>query len=401
VTNEEPKSSFVAQPDVPERRGRPPSWAEHRAVEALARQKPEALAALADRLYSIGSRNGLAAVGITTAQPLLDARTAINQRVADGHHADMVFTFSRPEKATTPSRLVPDAASIVVGAWPYHFQLPTDLSNVRNGHSEFDYLGEVARYQWVDHYAALRSALRHLAVELKSNGWRARVLADDNALVDRAAAHRAGIGWFGKNANLLLPGHGSWFVLGAVVTNAPLPAAPEPVADGCGSCTRCIPACPTDAIVAPGVIDGRRCLAWLVQSAADIPEQFRTAMGARIYGCDDCQEACPENKVVIRRKGEVPPPPGTVARVDLVTMVTAPDDVLLERFGRWWLPNRNPDILRRNAVVALGNVGDPSDPELWLLLNDCAVENGYSAMVSRHAHWALRQLDARSGHGAK
>jgi epoxyqueuosine reductase len=394
VTGAEPTSSLPAELPLAQRRGRPPSWAEHRAAEAYAARQPQALAALAERLHAIAHNNGLAAVGITTAEPLLDARAAIHQRVAAGHHADMVFTFSRPEKATTPSRLIPDAASIVVGAWPYHFENPS-------AHASDRYVGEVARYQWIDHYSALRGALRHVAVELKASGWRARVLADDNVLVDRAAAHRAGIGWFGKNANLLLPGHGSWFVLGAVVTNAPLPTAPTPVADGCGSCSRCIPACPTDAIVAPGVIDGRRCLAWLVQSAADIPEPFRVAMGARVYGCDDCQEACPENKVVIRRKGETSAPPEALARVDLVAMVLATDDALLDRFGRWWLPNRNPDILRRNAVVALGNVGDPTDSELVRLLGNCAAQNGYSDMVARHAQWALARLAARASIGAQ
>src|SRR5207248_4820769 len=102
----------------------------------------------------------------------------------------------------------------------------------------------VARYSWSDHYGPLRDALGRVAERLEADGWRTRVLVDDNALVDREAAHRAGIGWYGKNTNLLLPGRGSWFVLGSVLTDAPLPTA-LPVADGCGSCTRCLPACPT------------------------------------------------------------------------------------------------------------------------------------------------------------
>src|SRR5438105_6711215 len=134
-----------------------------------------------------------------------------------------------------------------------------------------------------------------MARRLEVDGWRARVLADDNALVDREAARRAGLGWYGKNANVLLPGAGSWFVLGSVVTDAPLPPADHEVPDGCGSCTRCLDGCPTGAIVAPGVVDARRCLAWLVQQPGSFPVELRAALGDRIYGCDDCQEVCPPN----------------------------------------------------------------------------------------------------------
>jgi epoxyqueuosine reductase len=344
--------------------------------------------ALADRLATVGQMAGLAAVGITSADPLLNARQQLNQRVADGLHADMVFTFARPEQSTSPARLLPDAASVVVGAWPYRSAAPAQPPKAEHG--------EVARYQWLDHYGALRGALKEVAQELKREGWRARVLADDNSLVDRAVAHRAGIGWYGKNANLLLPGLGSWFVLGSIITDAPLPTAAEPVADGCGPCTRCIPACPTDAIVAPGVIDARRCLAWLVQAPGDIPEEYRVAMGARIYGCDDCQTACPENRVVDRRDPPVKAPSGAVAVVELRGILVATDDQLLERFGRWWLPDRNPNVLRRNAIVALGNVGDPQDQSLLQLLSE-RKEQRADEMISRHAAWALTELSSRVG----
>src|SRR5204862_1872140 len=138
--------------------------------------------------------------------------------------------------------------------------------------------GRVARYAWTDHYAALRDALRVVATRLKGDGWRAVVVVDDNSLVDREAATRAGLGWYGKNTNVLLPGRGSWFVLGSVITDAPLPAATERAADGCGSCRRCLPACPTGALVAPGVLDARRCLAALVQAPGPFPVELRVAL---------------------------------------------------------------------------------------------------------------------------
>src|SRR5205823_12739083 len=140
---------------------------------------------------------------------------------------------------------LPGARSRVVGARSYARAVPP----ARAGPA-----GRVARYSWRDNYQPLRAALGIVAERLHADGWRTRVLVDDNSLVDREAAYRAGLGWYGKNANVLLPGLGSWFVLGSVLTDARLPVA-VPVEDGCGACNRCLPACPTGALVSPGVRD--------------------------------------------------------------------------------------------------------------------------------------------------
>jgi epoxyqueuosine reductase len=250
--------------------------------------------------------------------------------------------------------------------------------------------GRVARYAWEDHYTPLRSALTVVARELEAAGWRCRVVADDNALVDREAAYRAGIGWYGKNANLLLPGRGSWFVLGSVVTDAPLAGGGGPLADGCGSCTRCIDGCPTGAIVAPGVVDARRCLAWLLQIDGPFPRDHRVALGDRLYGCDDCQEVCPPN----HRADRIDPATGTapVAQpvVDLLDMLAASDDDLMARYGRWYVPRREARYLRRNALVVLGNVADPRDPCVVATL--CRALADPDPLVRAHAVWAARRL---------
>ena len=185
-------------------------------------------------------------------------------------------------------------------------------------------------------------------------------LADDNAIVDREVAYRAGLGWFGKNANLLLPGAGSWFVLGCVITTAAYEPA-EPVADGCGSCRRCLDACPTGAIVAPGVIDANRCLAWVLQRPGTIPAELRPAIGDRIYGCDDCQEVLPADRA------PRPPSPAPARRrhaeawVDVLDLLDADDRTLLDRHGRWYIAGRDPRWLRRNALVVLGNTATGDD----------------------------------------
>ncbi len=243
--------------------------------------------ALADAAVAAGLDAGLVACGVASAEPMTDTRAVLEERKRAGLAATMEFTYRNPARSTDPGRIVAGAQALVVGAWRYRTDSPC-----RPGAAA----GRVARYAWQDHYAALEGALDAAAEVFRAGGYTARVVADDNALVDRAVAHRAGLGWFGKNANILVPGHGSWVVLGAVVTDAPLPVNEVPVADGCGPCRRCVDVCPTQAIVAPGVVDARRCLAWIVQAPGPIPLEFRTVLGDRIYGCDDCQEVCPPNR---------------------------------------------------------------------------------------------------------
>jgi epoxyqueuosine reductase len=329
---------------------------------------------------------GLDAVGITVAEAWPDARARLEERKAAGLHAGMRFTYRDPARATDPTRSLPGAAAIVVGARGYR-RLPPASRRATAGPR-----GRVGAYAWVEHYEPLRAALKAVAARLKDDGWRARVLIDDNGLVDREAAHRAGIGWFGKNANLLLPGRGSWFVLGGVVTSAPLHAAGEGdrVPDGCGSCRRCLDGCPTGAIIAPGVVDSRRCLSWLLQAEGDFPLEHREALGDRIYGCDDCQEVCPPNR---RADADHPPPPaepGAVAAVDILELLSATDDELLERHGRWYLPRRDPDQLRRNALVVLGNTGSARDRRVTATLRRYL--DADNPTLRRHAAWAAERL---------
>ncbi|HEX4244058.1 MAG TPA: tRNA epoxyqueuosine(34) reductase QueG, partial [Acidimicrobiales bacterium] len=287
---------------------------------------------------------------------------------------------------TDPRRILPGARSLVVGAWGYRRADP-------EGHSRQHGQGRVARYSWEDHYAPLRAALGQLADRLRLDGWLARVVCDDNALVDRAAAHRAGLGWYGKNSLLLLHGLGSWYVLGTVVTDAPLPlpgGEPTDHGQGCGSCSRCMSACPTGAIVAPGVVDARRCLAWLIQAPGSFPEEWRRALGDRIYGCDECQQVCPINRLADRRSPPGPAHQDAELTVDLLDLLASPDHELLARHGRWYIAQRDPRYLRRNALVALGNTGDGGDPAVEDALTRALAHP--DAMIREHARWAAEQL---------
>jgi epoxyqueuosine reductase len=228
--------------------------------------------------------------------------------------------------------------------------------------------------------------LKAVAAVLKAEGWRARVLADDNAMVDRAAAHRAGIGWWGKNANLLLPGLGSWYVLGCVVTDAPVPPTSSVVDDHCGACRRCLDGCPTGAITAPGVVDARRCLSWLLQAEGSFPLEHRAALGDRIYGCDECQEVCPPNRRAPERELTGAERPW----VELPALLDPDDAVVLAQAGRWYIPRRDVRYVRRNALVVLGNVGEGGDPAVVELLERYLDDP--DPMLRGHAVWAARRL---------
>jgi epoxyqueuosine reductase len=301
----------------------------------------------------------------------------------------MQFTYRNPDRSTDPSRTLVEARSIVVGARAYAADVAGERTGLASGPQ-----GRVAAYARHDHYSALKASLNAIAERLRDSGWRAHVLVDDNALVDREAAYRAGLGWYGKNSNLLLPGRGSWFVLGSVVTNAALELDDAPLADGCGGCRRCITGCPTNAIVAPGMVDARRCLAWLLQMAGDFPREHRVALGDRIYGCDDCQEVCPHNGPAHDRQ-----PAATNADADdetssayvsIVALLTDDDDTLLERHRQWYIAERSARHLRRNALIVLGNIGDGRDPDVERLLD--AYLDHPDSMLRSHAAWAARRM---------
>ena len=317
----------------------------------------------------------------------------LHERKRSGLHGGMQFTYRNPDRSADPTRLVPGAAALIVGALEYDAGAGDPL-----GAGPY---ARVAAYARSDHYTALRAALERMAEPLRAAGHRAVVSADENGLVDRAAAHRAAIGWWGKNSNILVPEVGSLVVLGAVVTDAPIAVKdPNPaVADGCGSCRQCLDGCPTGAIIAPGTVDARRCLAWLVQTDGVFDPDYRVALGDRIYGCDDCSDVCPPNRVRVRLTRRTRPRPDPVlapasaadgAWVSLLDMLDASDDALMTGFGRWYIPRREPRYLRRNALVVLANVGDPSDLRVRAAVDRALCDD--DPLIRAHAVWCARRL---------
>lgn len=330
------------------------------------------------QLHAIGQAAGLHSLGVAPADQMLRARQQIHDRIDQDLVNDMKFTFLRPERSTTPRQHLDGAQSIIVGVRSYAI---TDNSD--DGASSP--LARVARYAWLDHYGHLKDSLSVIAERLRQDGHRAVVFADDNAMVDRESAWLAGLGWFGKNANILLPGHGSFFVIGCVITTALLPIA-SPVDDGCGACSRCIPACPTGAIVKDGVIDANKCLAWLLQKPGIFDREFRVALHDRIYGCDDCQTACPQ----VRRKELSESTEQLQSMIEVLDWLSMDDETLNESCMRWYVHKRDMTWIRRNLLIVLGNIADPKNPDVVDAIHKYLSHS--RSELRAHAVWAAARL---------
>jgi epoxyqueuosine reductase len=290
----------------------------------------------------------------------------------------MHFTMARPEVSCHPETLLPEARTVVSAALCYY--APAD----EPGPGE----GRLARYTWSDRYAELRERLDALGRRL---GGAYRVLVDANQHVDREAAARSGVGFYGKNTLLITRRHGSWVVLGTLVTDVELEPTP-PLSTDCGSCTLCIEACPTGALDEPGTLDSTKCLSYWTQAPAPIPEPYRAALGHRVYGCDICQDVCPWNRGVEKRRADEPLAPGADPHVSLVDWLEADGDELRRRYDRLFVPRNDARYLRRNALVALGNTGGREHAAAvapWADDDD--------PLVREHAAWALDRLRERHG----
>jgi epoxyqueuosine reductase len=328
----------------------------------------------AEELARLGDELGLDAVGAAPAGPYEETERHIRERRARGLFADMRFTMARPEVSCHPETLLEGARTVVSAALCYW----AEGEEPPPGH------GRLPRYTWWDAYAALRERLEELGGRL---GGEYRVLVDANLHVDREAAARSGVGFYGKNTMLITRRFGSWVVLGTLVTTAELEPTPPLDAD-CGSCTLCIDACPTDALDEPGVLDATRCLSYWTQSSEPFPEEYREALGDRVYGCDICQDVCPWNRGVEKRRAGEAPPPGAEPHVSLADWLEANDEELASRYDRLFVPRNDPRYLRRNALVALGNAG--GDPAIARR----HAESG-DPLLREHAEWSLERLRER------
>jgi epoxyqueuosine reductase len=329
----------------------------------------------ADDVRRLGSELGFDAIGIARAEAYSETERHIAERRARGLDAGMKFTMAQPERSCHPETLLPGARSVVSVAHCYWApEQPLEPGE-----------GRLARYTWSDAYAGLREKLDELGRRL---GGGYRVLVDANQHVDREAAARSGVGFYGKNTMLITRRYGSWVVLGTLVTDVELEATPPLDAD-CGDCRLCVDACPTGALDEPGTLDANRCLSYWTQAPEPIPVPYRAALGAQVYGCDICQDVCPWNRgVQKRRRHETESAAG---HVDLVAWLEEDGAALVASFDRLYVPRNDARFLRRNALVALGNTAhdDMSGSEHRDLLLRYA--EGDDELLADHARWALER----------
>ena len=329
---------------------------------------------LAEELSELAHRKGAAGFGVTGAETFSRERAALRASRESGRSGLLRFTYDDPDLATDISLSFPWAKSLVVVSYAYLHQAetPTDEGAL------------VGRFATTNHYAGVRRITDAIAGFLQAGGYRAETLSDDNRLVDRAAAVRAGVGWPGKSTMVLAPGHGPWMLLGTVVTDASIPVS-RPMERDCGSCSACIPACPTGALGEWG-LDARRCLSTWLQTPGSIPQWIRPLIGRRIYGCDECLTACPPGGRALAAAGETP------GNLRFGNLLGRSDGDLLDRYSWWYVPRRQGRFIRRNLLVAAGNSGEPDARE--------AVEahtRHVSSMIRGHAYWAMaRGFEGRS-----
>ncbi len=292
-------------------------------------------------LHELADELRLDVVGAAPAEPYERTEREIRERRGRGLFADMRFTMARPEESCHPETLLPGARSVVSAALCYYAPEPERPA----GH------GRLPRYTWLDAYAELRSKLEELGRRL---GGSCRVLVDANQHVDREAAARSGVGFYGKNTLLITRRHGSWVVLGTLVTDVELEPTP-PLDLDCGDCRLCVDACPTGALDEPGTLDATRCLSYWTQSRHDPPPEYHEHFGAQVYGCDICQDVCPWNRGVEKRRAGKPLPDGAEPHVSLVDWLEADPAELRARYARLYVPRNDVRFLQRNARIAAAN----------------------------------------------
>ncbi|CAM4416895.1 tRNA epoxyqueuosine(34) reductase QueG [Paenibacillus tarimensis] len=310
---------------------------------------------------------GIDKLGIASPEPF----TALKERLIRHRELGRESGFEEPDldKRTNPALLFDRPQSIIAIAIAYPSKLqdaPKSEPGARRG--------ILSRSAWgMDYHHVLRDRLARLERWLRERvpELRAESMVDTGELVDRAVAERAGIGWSGKNCAVITPEFGSWVYLGEMITNLPLPPD-KPVTDQCGTCTKCIDACPTGALVGPGELDAQRCVSFITQTKGFVSDEMMRKIGNRLYGCDTCQIVCPVNKGLNwTHQPELQPDPEKVKPL-LVPLLTMGNRAFKEAYGSSASAWRGRKPIQRNAVIALGNFKDPSaiEPLRDVLLQD-------------------------------
>lgn len=310
---------------------------------------------LKQKIVAYATTIGIDELKVTTADPFI----VMKQRLVRQQEKGFASGFEEPDldKRTTPTLLLDEAQSIIAIAIAYPSKLkdaPRSVADERRG--------LFARASWgLDYHRAVGSRLKLLQAYIEDlvPGVRTRSMVDTGELVDRAVAERAGIGFSGKNCSIISPEKGSYLYLGEMILDTYLPPD-EMIEDGCGECTKCMTACPTTALVEPGVLDAKRCIAYLTQMKTLMPREFRSKLGGRLYGCDTCQQVCPYNRKKDWRHHEELLPDAEIAKPLLVPLLKLSNREFKAKFGHLSGAWRGKKPIQRNAILALAHYREPS-----------------------------------------
>lgn len=330
---------------------------------------------------------GIDKIGFASASPFEELKSRLLRQQELGYQSG--FEPKDIEKRTNPELLLPGAKSIIAIALAYPAKLKDAPRSTRN-----ERRGLFARASWgEDYHHILRDRLQKLEAFIKEKLPDAKLqsMVDTGELSDRAVAERAGIGWSGKNCAIITPEFGSYVYLGEMVTNIPF-VPDSPIEDQCGSCRACLDACPTGALVQGGQINAQKCVSFLTQTKDFLPDEFRTKLGNRLYGCDSCQTACPKNKGIDFHFHEEMKPEPEVVKPLLKPILSISNRDFKETFGSLSGSWRGKKPIQRNAIIALGHFKDSgSIPELTKVLKDDP-----RPVLRGTAAWALGKIGDES-----
>jgi epoxyqueuosine reductase len=340
--------------------------------------------ALKARIRDESQRLGFDRIAFVRAGPCRDGER-LDQWLAQGRHGEMRWMARGRERRTDPGKLLPGARTVVTLLTFY---------GTSPGGAAARWLGRVSRYAWgSDYHNLLRRRMRKLvrAIEQAAPGSRTITAVDYRPVLEKEWAERSGLGWIGKHTNLITEDRGSWFFLSELVTDLDLAGDQKPHAERCGKCTKCIEACPTGAIVAPWVVDARRCISYLtIELKGPIPVELRPLVGEWIFGCDVCQDVCPWNRFAVPVQEPRFQLDEGKFRGELTDFLGLDEESFRKRFEGSPVRRAGRDGFLRNVCVALGNRGDRAAlPAL-----QATAEHDPSALVREHARWAIERIEA-------
>ncbi|MED3866286.1 tRNA epoxyqueuosine(34) reductase QueG [Priestia megaterium] len=338
---------------------------------------------LKEEIISYSKEIGIDKIGFTSASMFDELKNRLLAQQDLGYASG----FEEPdiEKRVDPTLVVPKARSIISIALAY----PSKLKDAPKSTKE-DRRGIFCRASWgQDYHTVLRDRLQKLETFIKEKvpAVILQSMVDTGELSDRAVAERAGIGWSGKNCAIITPEFGSYVYLGEMITDIPFPPD-KPIEDGCGTCNKCVDACPTGALVTGGQLNSQRCIAFLTQTKGFLAEEFRSELGNRLYGCDTCQTVCPENKGKdFHFHPEMEPDP-ELAKPKLKPLLTMSNREFKEKFGHVSGSWRGKKPIQRNAIIALAHFKDQTAiPDLIDL-----IKNDVRPVIRGTAAWALGKI---------